>query len=772
MNGRPARGGRREPSPGKASATTPPGDESGARKRTTGGAAATGAAAATGDESGARKRTADGAAVPGAAGLPGRGERQTNSGRIHVVSNPDATGLPGRGERQAALDRLTTELLAARTADGHWTGELSSSALSTATAVAALALVRRSAAGASHGAADDDALAALVRGGVAWLVRTQDPDGGWGDTTDSPGNVSTTALGWAALAVAGTEDPPARAALDRARGRMRRAAGGLGPRALAGTIGRRYGKDRTFSVPILTVLALAGLLGGNERGGGRRDEGDAKDRGGGGRQVRSRGRGHEGRAHPGDGGGRKARGGESGLVGGGWEHVPQLPFELAAVPPAWYRWLRLPVVSYALPALIAIGQARHRQRPTRNPVTRLARRAVRARTLRRLEAIQPRGGGFLEATPLTSFVVMSLVAAGESTHPVARRGVDFLARSARPDGSWPIDTNLATWVTTLSVNALARRPDWRERLAPGERAALSRWLLDQQYRERHVYTDAAPGGWAWTDLPGGVPDADDTPGALLALHALDAGDAEHREAACAGVRWLLDLQNADGGIPTFCRGWGALPFDRSSPDLTAHTLRAWTAWRPALPDALRDRTGRAAARAVRFLERTQGSDGSWIPLWFGNQGAPDDANPVYGTARVLEGLAALADAEASPEIERRAARRLVAAQGDGGGWGGAPGVAPSIEETAATVTALAAFRRLPRAGPVPGLDEAVDNGVRWLIDATGGGRRAEPAPIGLYFAKLWYSEASYPRIFALAALAAAGGLEDAAMLRFGKPRRP
>ena len=43
------------------------------------------------------------------------------------------------------------------------------------------------------------------------------------------------------------------------------------------------------------------------------------------------------------------------------------------------------------------------------------------------------------------------------------------------------------------------------------------WLLDQQYRQVHPYTNADPGGWAWTDLPGGVPDADDTPGALLAV---------------------------------------------------------------------------------------------------------------------------------------------------------------------------------------------------------------------------------------------------------------
>ena len=528
---------------------------------------------------------------------------------------------------------------------------------------------------------------------------------------------------------------------------MRRAAGDLGPRALAETISRRYGKDRTFSVPILTVLALAGLLDADEPRANEREADARRRKSGEDDDRRSRSRDANRGGARGDAG--------SGVVGSGWRHVPQLPFELAAVPPSWYRWLRLPVVSYALPALIAIGQARHRQRPTRNPLTRLVRLAARKHTLRRLQAIQPRGGGFLEATPLTSFVVMSLVAAGESTHPVVERGVAFLERSVRADGSWPIDTNLATWVTTLSINALARRPDWRDLLGRAERSALSHWLVDQQYRERHAYTDADPGGWAWTDLPGGVPDADDTPGALLALHALGADQPEHGEAARAGIGWLLDLQNADGGIPTFCRGWGALPFDRSSPDLTAHALRAWTAWRPLLPDALRIRTERAAARAVRFLERAQNPDGSWIPLWFGNQGAPDDANPVYGTARVLEGLAVLPEAETDPAAEQRAARWLIGAQGEDGGWGGAPGVRPSIEETAVAVSALAVFHRSPRAAPVAGLDDTVARGVRWLAAATDGGTRVETTPIGLYFAKLWYSEKLYPWTFALGALATA-----------------
>ena len=42
---------------------------------------------------------------------------------------------------------------------------------------------------------------------------------------------------------------------------LRRAAGDTTPDALRAAILRRYGKDRTFSVPILTVLALTGKLG-------------------------------------------------------------------------------------------------------------------------------------------------------------------------------------------------------------------------------------------------------------------------------------------------------------------------------------------------------------------------------------------------------------------------------------------------------------------------------------------------------------------------------
>ncbi|MEX2273633.1 MAG: prenyltransferase/squalene oxidase repeat-containing protein [Vicinamibacterales bacterium] len=447
----------------------------------------------------------------------------------------------------------------------------------------------------------------------------------------------------------------------------------------------------------------------------------------------------------------------------GWRLVPQLPFELAACPARWFKWMRLPVVSYALPALIAIGQARHRARPTRNPLTRAARGLAGARTLRVLRGIQPSSGGYLEATPLTSFVVMSLAAAGFPAHPVAREGIAFLTRAVRGDGSWPIDTNLATWVTTMAVDALGGLESKGPEAAASERVGESEgrspsikvieWLLAQQYQREHPYTQAAPGGWAWTDLPGGVPDADDTAGALVALRTLAPRDPRALEAAAAGVRWLLDLQNGDGGMPTFCRGWGALPFDRSGADLTAHAVCAWLAWRDDVPE-LHQRIEVALDRAARYLAREQRPDGAWAPLWFGNAAAPGHVNFTYGTSKVVMAMARLAarHTEGAAATLQRGAAWLIAAQREDGGWGGAlDAPAATIEETALAVAALAA------AGPSGERHAAITRGVEWLRSATDGGRVYPAAPIGLYFASLWYSEDLYPVIFTVAALEAAAG---------------
>ncbi|MBS0205268.1 MAG: squalene--hopene cyclase [Planctomycetes bacterium] len=562
---------------------------------------------------------------------------------------------------------------------GHWEGELSSSPLSTATAIAAFqSMINQQ----PH---RSDEFRSLIDGGVDWLAKHQNPDGGWGDTVLSHSNISTSMLAYASFHMTGaaTSHPQV---VERATAHVE-AQGGFD------AIRARYGKDHTFSVPILTQCALAGLL--------------------------------------------------------PWNKISPLPFELGWLPHRFFQWIRLPVVSYALPALIAIGQARHFHAPSWNPLIRWIRRAAVKPTLRRLTSIQPESGGFLEATPLTSFVTMSLVSMGLTDHPVAKQGLSFLVNSVRPDGSWPIDTNLATWATTLSINALAG-----EELDDSMVDALITWLLSQQHRKVHRYTNAAPGGWAWTNLSGGVPDADDTPGAILALLKLRPDCERVREAASAGIGWLLDLQNSDGGWPTFCRGWGALPFDRSTPDLTAHTLRAIRAWQPSPKPG--SRIERAVTAGFGFLARTQRSDGAWLPLWFGNQFATDEENPTYG---VSKGLAAYRDWDRlSDEVPQRAIQWLVSAQNQDGGWGGNLQTPSSVEETALAVEALLS---------VPFADKACQRGVSWLLDRVSEDSFRQPAPIGLYFAKLWYFERLYPMIFTVAALARA--VENAARLVDSSP---
>ena len=669
---------------------------------------------------------------------------------------------------RAAYEKARDELLAERTPDGHWVGELSSSALSTATAVSALAVTR------SQGTAGrgQDELGDLIRRGVEWLVRQQNEDGGFGDTDLSHSNIATTMLVVAALTLAGVAEEHV-ALIERAnryidsKGRLH-------------GLRERYGIDKTFVVPIMMNLALAEIV--------------------------------------------------------DWREVDPLPFELACVPQSWYRFVGMPVVSYAIPALVAIGQARYFHAPPRNPLTRLLRRLSIDRSLRVLRRMQPDSGGYLEATPLTSFVVMSLASIHRSPgHPlggsapreecisrsemptVIREGVKFLTNSVRPDGSWPIDTNLATWNTTLSINALAGAgEDVAALLGP----KCLDWLLSCQHSKRHPFTGANPGGFGWSDLSGAVPDADDTAGALLSLDAWrkspacpEANRVRIAESAWSALQWMMRLQNQDGGWPTFCRGWGRLPFDRSGADLTAHAGRALYMWvsewgrYPGSPRA--DVIWNAVSKGLLYLMDGMAVDGSWKPLWFGNQETPDESNPVYGTSKVLM-LLGLRQSLCLPGAWNEVPGRiegthwLMANQNQDGGWGNGvwsnvrnaecgmrsagqvegsidlgveslgepvhstqysvpstaansqdeipnpksqiPNLKSSIEETALAIESLLPLNPEPRT-----LNPAT-RGLAWLIDRVESGQHRQPAPIGFYFAKLWYYERLYPLIFTVAAL--------------------
>jgi squalene-hopene/tetraprenyl-beta-curcumene cyclase len=176
-------------------------------------------------------------------------------------------------------------------------------------------------------------------------------------------------------------------------------------------------------------------------------------------------------------------------------------------------------------------------------------------------------------------------------------------------------------------------------------------------------------------------------------------------------------------------------------------MRALLAWLKAVKsrqDDLARRVERALAAGWRFLEKHQRADGSWLPLWFGNQYVADDENPLYGTAKVL--LAWRDAGRLGEPAARRALDWLKSSQSADGGWGGAAGAPSSVEETALALEALLA-EKTASAGCLAGLE--------WLLARVEDGSFVQTAPIGFYFAKLWYFERLYPIIFTVGALSRA-----------------
>src|SRR3954465_3720116 len=134
---------------------------------------------------------------------------------------------------RAAYVTARDALLAERVPAGHWVGELSTSALSTATAVTALHI------------ANPFEHRERIDAGLRWLAEHQNPDGGWGDTVKSVSNISTTMLCRAALEMTGAvRDHPV--TVENVEAYLTAMAGRL-PERRAEAIRRRYGKDRTFS---------------------------------------------------------------------------------------------------------------------------------------------------------------------------------------------------------------------------------------------------------------------------------------------------------------------------------------------------------------------------------------------------------------------------------------------------------------------------------------------------------------------------------------------
>ena len=583
------------------------------------------------------------------------------------------------------FDHLVGLLKSERNDAGFWSGRLSSSALGTAVAIVALKIN------------DDKSDIQSIVSGLDWLLNNINTEGGYGDTPGSKSNVSTSLLSYAAISYCGNGSERSKKALLSIENYLFTQSIDISKGDITSSVLSFYGKDFTFSVPILSMLVICGVI-------------DKK----------------------------------------ACTKIPQLPFEFTLFPASWYSLFNLRVVSYAIPALIAVGVFVFKKRKHHNPIMSWIRNRSIQPSLRKLEKIVPESGGFLEAIPLTAFVTMCLITSELGNNPVVTKGLTFLRNQQRLDGSWSIDTDLSTWVTTSSVKALGSQMTLE--FSSSEIDALAKHLKTIQYKEVHPFNLAQPGGWGWTNFSGSVPDVDDTSGAILALIELYRIDNHDEEAIINGCKWLTNLQNKDGGFPTFCKGWGRLPFDSSCADLTGHALLALAKSLDILGDKMsvefQTAVRQCIARSFGFLWKAQNDNGCWYPLWFGNQSTSDQKNPVYGTAKVTiylkdSLLCGSLDENMKKNIGHMMTNGqsfLLKQQNANGSWGGEIDVSGTIEESSLAISALI------------GKDQDVlMKGFEWLEnELNNNGLRSNP--IGLYFAMLWYDEKLYPLIYYVEAL--------------------
>jgi squalene-hopene/tetraprenyl-beta-curcumene cyclase len=627
---------------------------------------------------------------------------------------------------QLARKAVRADLMAERASDGHWPGQISSSPLATAAAISALVMAHRrdsdqalrenstSTQRMTEQIVQGD-LCELLMESVNWLARHQNADGGWGDCDGGKSNLGATLLVQAAFRLTGI--PAKHADLMVRADDFVEAQGGVA--AL-----RKHTSDKMLQAQILATCALADMI--------------------------------------------------------PWRQLPALPYELACLPKRWQRHIQLPMHRYAAPILMSVGRARFHHDPPRNPITRWLRNWARTTSLKALENWQAADGSFLASPAFTAFVVMNVASIGYQDHAVVTNGVEFLLSSVRADASWSLTTNIAVTNTALALAASDTSTSdasesWHDGHAPAEDAVYDSqcldWLLDQQRTKSDSVTHVAAGGWAASDSPGALPNTLDTAGALLAIARWPHGTgssaiARGEQAAELGINWLLELQNEDGGWPTFYReGW--MHGDESCSDATALAARALFAWQDRPSHNISERVKRAINNGWRFLESQQQPDGSFVPAWFGNEHNDEGRNPVCGTALVLRMCAELERLESG--LAHRSARWLMAAQHADGGWG--PPRVPvdysggekggqrdwrsnedlakysSVEETALALSAL-----FPLTDRNENASQAVSRGLNWLTTAAEQDRHRHPTIIGYYLSKLWYHERLYPVAFAAEAL--------------------
>ena len=227
--------------------------------------------------------------------------------------------------------------------------------------------------------------------------------------------------------------------------------------------------------------------------------------------------------------------------------------------------------------------------------------------------------------------------------------LDALAEAGRTAANEPRVAEACDW---LRRREITRAGDWIENLRP---------------QDRHLRPGTDMACWAFEYRNDWYPDVDDTCMVAKALHRAGdrPGETVNRDTAVRAVRWILAMQNDDGGWAAFDRTrdrpWmEAVPFadhnamqDPSCSDITGRVMES-------LVTCCLPRTHPAITQGLNYLLATQQPEGCWWGRW--------GCNYIYGTWQAVNGLAA-AGLDARHPAAARALNWLLNCQNPDGGFG-------------------------------------------------------------------------------------------------------
>jgi sporulenol synthase len=280
-------------------------------------------------------------------------------------------------------------------------------------------------------------------------------------------------------------------------------------------------------------------------------------------------------------------------------------------------------------------------------------------------------GTFYSYFSSTFLMIFALLSLGyPKDHPIIVKAVDGLKTfRCSINGHTHMQYTTATvWNTALASYAL------QEAGVPPSDAAIekaNRYLLSRQHNR---YGDWAvhnpyslPGGWGFSDINTINPDVDDTTASLRAIYSQASKNTLFRHAWDRGLRWLLSMQNDDGGYGAFeknvnkrlfhylpIQGAEFLLTDPSTADLTGRTLEFFGAFANLTKDHP------AIARGIKWLIDHQEKNGSWYGRW--------GICYIYGTWAAVTGMIA-AGVPPTHHAIQKAAKWLLSIQNRDGGWG-------------------------------------------------------------------------------------------------------